>query len=97
MDSFQEIFKKFLQYYFMWTIKFLKDSPVCFDGYFVRNSFASFYRMLEPPYPLQKSHFDEFLFSKILFKWSKFKSFRSRDRFFVEFVPLRKIVGAMVL
>ena len=36
MDSFQEIFKKFLQYYFMWTIKFLKDSPVCFDGYFVR-------------------------------------------------------------
>ena len=54
-------------------------------------------RMLEPPYPLQKSHFDEFLFSKILFKWSKFKSCRSRDRFFVEFVPLRKIVGAMVL
>ena len=26
-----------------------------------------FNRMLEPPYPLQKSYFDEFLFSKILF------------------------------
>ena len=39
----------------------------------------------------------EFLFSKVLFKWSKFKSFRSRDRFVVEFVLLHKIVGAMVL